>query len=64
MLLTGETNNVMNAYPELESKALSVNLEMFVQHYKPRTVYFTKEAFQLISGDTYLLFSQVEQLCL
>ena len=62
MLLTGETNNVMNTYPELESEALSVQLKMFVQHYKPRTMYCAKEAFQLMSSDTRLLFSQVEQL--
>jgi hAT family C-terminal dimerisation region len=61
MLLTGETNNVMNTYPELESEALSVQLKMFVQHYKPRTMYCAKEASQLMSSDTRLLFSQVEQ---
>ena len=62
MFLTGETNDVMNAYPELDCKSLPVQLEMFVQHYKPRSMYAAKESFRNMSADTRLLFIEVEKL--
>ena len=66
MLLTGqlasEDCDVIDTYQELDRQALSVQLNMFLQHYKPRTLYCVKQALQSMSSDSRLLFSQVEQL--
>jgi len=65
LLLTGVfhlASNITGVYPEVDYQALSLQLNMFQQHYKSRTLYCAKQALQSMSADSRLLFSQVEQL--
>lgn len=63
LLLTGVchlASNVTGVYPELDYQALSLQLNMFQQHYKPCTLYCAKQALQSMTADSRLLFSQVD----
>ena len=61
-LMNAEISDCISTYPELDSKSLLLQLQMFHQHRQIKTLSEAQNALTSMSSDMRRLFAQVEQL--